>query len=194
MNYPGDADAAADDPGLYQGLLDVASHPVRVQKLGNLLHWDRNRPAESGQALALADCLRSVPPQNQLAAIRAFWQLRQAAARLQALGEEQEQLDALRSIAIPRHAEPGMAEAGVRLQAARWATQADLLDAEVSLLAAQIARWRPPANRKPGCGPARRRKPAGTPSGNSPAAHRPEQSGPNTWPWSTTSCSTAPTP
>ncbi len=57
---------------------------------------------------------------------------------MQALVDERDQLDALRSIAIPQHALPGMAEAGVRLQAARRAAQAAVLDAEVALAAAQV--------------------------------------------------------
>jgi hypothetical protein len=82
--------------------------------------------------------LRAVPGQNRAAAIDAFWRARERAARLQLLGDEQERLDALQSIAIPLGDQPGMAEAGVRLQAARRAARAAVLDAQIDLLAAQF--------------------------------------------------------
>lgn len=137
--YPGDLDAsAADDPGVYQGLLAVANHPLRVQKLGNLLHWDRNLPPDSGDGAALADCLRSVSGQQRLAVIRAYWLARERAAGYQAVIEEQEQLMALQAIAVALRNEPGIAEAGVRLQAARRAAQAAAFDAQLNLMAAQF--------------------------------------------------------
>jgi hypothetical protein len=137
VNYWGDS-AAADDPAVYQGLLDVSNHPLRVQKLGNLLHWDRNLPADSTQASALADCLRGVPAQNRLAVIGAYWRARGCAARYQVLAEKHQQLSALQSIAIGLRDQPGMAEAGVRLQAARRSARAAALDAQTALLAAQF--------------------------------------------------------
>jgi hypothetical protein len=137
-NYPNEPDASADDPGMYQALLAVTHHPLRVQKLGNLLHWDRNLPPESGQPVALAECLRDVPTQDRLAVIHAYWQARECAARFQVLTELQEQLSALQSIAIPQRDQPGMAEAGVRLQAARRSARAAILDAQLALVAAQF--------------------------------------------------------
>jgi hypothetical protein len=138
-NYPNDPNASAvDDPGMYQALLAVTRHPLRVQKLANLLHWDRNLPPESGQPVALAECLRGVPAQDRLAVIHAYWQARECAARFQVLTELQEQLNALQSIAIPQRDQPGMAEAGVRLQAARRSARAAILDAQLALVAAQF--------------------------------------------------------
>jgi hypothetical protein len=137
-NYAGDLDPpAADDPAVYQGLLAVAHQPLRVQKLANLLHWDRNLSADAGEPAMLSDCLRDAPPQNRRATIDVFWRARESAARLQLLNDEQERLDALQSIAIPQRDQRGMAEAGVRLQAARRAARADILDARLDLLAAQ---------------------------------------------------------
>ncbi|MEX0979070.1 MAG: hypothetical protein WDZ48_09475, partial [Pirellulales bacterium] len=130
--------SVVDDPGVYQGLLEVANHPLRIQKLGNLLHWDRNLPPESGRPVELAECLRGVSGESRLAVIRAFWSARQSVARYQVLTERQEQLGALQSIAIPLRDRPGMAEAGVRLHAARRSARAAVLDAESDLLAAQI--------------------------------------------------------
>ncbi len=110
---------AVDTRGWYEGLLDVASPPVRVQKLGNLLHWDRNLSTDSGQPVALADCLRNAPVQNRMAVIAAFWRAREKAATVQLFQDEQEQLNALQSIAVPRPGFPFTPEPGVRLQAAR---------------------------------------------------------------------------
>lgn len=138
-NYPNELDSgAADDPGMYQALLAVAHHPLRVQKLGNLLHWDRNLPPDAGQPVALAECLRGVPAPNRLSMIRAYWRARQYAARFQVLNEQQEQLNALQSVAIGQRDQPGMAEAGVRLQAARRSARAAIFDAQLALIAAQF--------------------------------------------------------
>jgi hypothetical protein len=138
-NYAGDLDpGASDDPAVYQGLLAVANQPLRVQKLANLLHWDRSLPADAGQPTALADCLHTAPAEHRRAAIDAYWRARERAARFQLLADQQGQLDALQSIAIPLRDQPGMAEAGVRLQAARRAARAAVFDAQVDLLAAQF--------------------------------------------------------
>jgi hypothetical protein len=127
-----------DDPAMYQGLLEVANQPLRVQKLGNLLHWDRNLPPESGHSVELAECLGEVSAERRLAVIRAYWSARQLAARYQVLTERQEQLDGLQTIAISHRDQPGMADAGVRLQAARRSARAAVLDAETALLTAQF--------------------------------------------------------
>src|SRR5690606_35831424 len=116
VRYPGDLGGTAES-GLYQGLLNVSSQPVRVQKLGYLLHWDRNLPTDSGDPLSLAACLRGVAPQNRMAAIQAFWRVRERAAALQLLNEQAQQLGTLKSIAIGLRDSTGMAEAAVRLQA-----------------------------------------------------------------------------
>lgn len=128
---------SADDQGVYQGLLDVES-PERVQKLANLLHWDRNLPADVGEPTTLAECLRSVPSDRRLNAIAAFWQARERAAVYQALADQLEQLNALRAVAIDLRDRRGMAEAGVRLQAARRAARAALIDAQSLLLAGEF--------------------------------------------------------
>ncbi|HTM55532.1 MAG TPA: hypothetical protein VL175_16000 [Pirellulales bacterium] len=126
--------AANDDVGLYQALLQVES-PQRVQKLGNLLHWDRNLPPDSGNGATLAECLRSVDASRRLGLIRAYWRARERAARYQALVDQVEQLSALPVIAIEKRARP---ELGVRLQAARRAARAATYDAHAQLLAAEF--------------------------------------------------------
>ncbi|REK15863.1 MAG: hypothetical protein DWQ37_08595 [Planctomycetota bacterium] len=139
-NYPGDLDATAavDDPALYQALLELTSVPLRVQKLGDLLHWDRNLPPDSGEPATLADCLGASAGPGREAIIQAFWKARESAAHLQVLGEQLEQLNTLQAIAIPQRDQPGMAEAGVRLQAARLAARAALIDAQLDLISAQF--------------------------------------------------------
>ena len=127
-----------DDPGMYQGLLGVKEPPKRVQKLGNLLHWDRNMPPDAGRPLSLPAALQNVPPAERLAVIGAYWQAREAAARYQALMEQQEQLSTLQAVAISLHKQPGMAEAGVRLQAARRAAKAAVYEAQLALSEAQF--------------------------------------------------------
>lgn len=125
------------DQTWYAGFLEVTNQPQRVQKLSNLMHWDRNYSAEVGTPVSLAAYLRDVPAPNRLAAIEAFWQAREKAAALQLLYDQLEQLNALQPLAIPRAGQEGLAEAGVRLQAARRATSAGILDAQAELMTAQ---------------------------------------------------------
>lgn len=128
----------ANDLGVYQGLLDVEA-PERVQKLASLLHWDRNLPADGSEPATLAECLRGVAPAQRLNVIQAFWNAREQAARYQAFADQVEQLNALPAIAIGLRDRPGMAEATVRLQAARKMARAALLDAQVEMLNAEFA-------------------------------------------------------
>jgi hypothetical protein len=136
--HPAAAAEAADEPGMYQGLLGVADEPQRVQRLANLLHWDRNLPADLGIPATLADCLRGVPVEGRLAVITAYWRARERAARYQALNEQSEQLGLLPPIVLTFRDTPGMAEAGVRLQAARRAASAAVLDAHLALVISQF--------------------------------------------------------
>ena len=115
----------------------MTNPPLRVQKLGNLLHWDRNLPADAGKPLMLADCLRGVPAENRLAAIEAYWKTREMAARYQVLADQVDQLTTLQSVATAERNQPGIAAAGVRLQAARRAARGGLADAELGLLQAE---------------------------------------------------------
>ncbi len=128
---------AADDVGLYQGYID-APQAERVQKLANVLHWDRNLPGDAGEPTTLAESLRGVAAPQRLSVIAAFWRARERAARYQALTERLEQLNTLPTIAFGARDQPGMGEAGVRLEAARRAAQAAIADAQVLLLAAEF--------------------------------------------------------
>jgi hypothetical protein len=102
------------------------------------LHWDRSLSADAGQPTTLAECLRSVRAEDRLTAIDAYWHARRSAARLQVLSEYQVQLGALQAIAVSQRGQPGMAEAAVRLEAARRAAGAAVVDEQVALLAAQF--------------------------------------------------------
>jgi len=135
VNYQPDA---VEEAGLYHGLLNIANAPVRVDKLGSLLHWDRSLPGDSGTAVTLHECLRTTQPADRLAVISSFWQAREAAARYQAEVERVEQLNALPPIAIHLREQPGMAEASLRLQSARRAAKAAVVDAHRALLAAEF--------------------------------------------------------
>ena len=119
-------------------LLDVVDRPQRVQKLANLLHWDRNLPPETDGAAPLNECLRGTAGSGRLAVLAAYWRARERAARYEALNEHVEQLNLLPAIAVDIRNEPGMVEANVRLQAARQAAKAAVHDAHVALLAAQF--------------------------------------------------------
>lgn len=127
-----------EERGPYQALSEVPDAPQRVQKLANLLHWDRNLPADSGKPTALADCLRNIPASSRPAVIGAYWRTRERAARYQAAADQQEQLNALPAIAISLRDQPGVTEASVRLQAARLAAKAAVFDAQAALLAAEF--------------------------------------------------------
>jgi hypothetical protein len=82
----------------------------------------------------LADCLRGVAPAGRLALLTLYWRTREQAARYQVLNERLEQLDALTAVVIASRNEPGMAEAGVRLQAARRTAKGAALEAQLALV------------------------------------------------------------
>lgn len=137
VRYRDSPEEESEEGGIYQGLLSVEG-PTRVQKLSNLLHWDRNLPRDAGQPISLTACLKGLSPADRLATIDAFWRVREQAARYQVLAEQLDQLSALPAIAINMRDQSGIAEATVRLQAARKAARAELLDAHRDLLAAEF--------------------------------------------------------
>ncbi len=71
-NYQPDRPAAGHVSPL-AALLEVADRPQRVQKLANLLHWDRNLPPETVGAAPLSDCLRGTAGSGRLAVLAAYW-------------------------------------------------------------------------------------------------------------------------
>jgi hypothetical protein len=135
--YQAPAEGATGDEGLYTGLAELEP-PERVEKLSELLHWNRALPDDAAQPTALAECLRGVAPQTRRDLITAYWSAREHAARYQALREQLDQLAALSTMAISAHDKPGIAEATVRLQATRRAARAALVDAQAALLNAEF--------------------------------------------------------
>jgi hypothetical protein len=137
-NYrPEDLGDLLDDGALYGGMAQLNA-PARVQKLSELLHWDRQLPDELGRPTPLADCLRSVGSTDRPAVLKLYWQTRERAARYQVISDQLERLNALAAAAIALRNEPGMAEAGVRLQAARRAAQAAALEAQLALVESEF--------------------------------------------------------
>jgi hypothetical protein len=132
-NYQPHTPDAADDTAVYQGLA-AYSPAERVQKLAGLLHWDRALPPDAGEPTSLADCLRSVAPQQRLAVIKAFWRARESVARHQAFEDQLQQFKALGTIAIGTRDQPGVTGASVRLQAARKAAQAAVYEEQAALV------------------------------------------------------------
>jgi len=103
-----------------------------------LLHWDRNLPADASTPIALADCLHGGGSQDRMGVIVAYWRARERAAWYQAMNEQAEHLAALPPIALGFRTQPGMAEALLRVQAARRAARAAVDDAQVQLLIAEF--------------------------------------------------------
>ena len=138
-NYqPADVDELlTNGGGMYRGLADLQP-PARAQKLSELLHWDRALPPDTGQRIALPDCLDKVSQGERLELLAAYWQTRESVARFQALSDRADQLDALATALGALRAEPGIAEAGVRLHAVRCAAKAAVHDAHIALIDAQF--------------------------------------------------------
>jgi hypothetical protein len=135
-NYA-DEVAASVGHGLY-GALASLEPAARVQKLAELLHWDRGLPPDAGQSTPLADCLGGVAPSRRMELVTAYWQARECAARYQVDSELVGQLQALSETTAAAYREPGMAAAAVRLHAARQEAEADLLEANLALLSAEF--------------------------------------------------------
>jgi hypothetical protein len=122
--------------GLYQGLLG-SEGSLQAQGLTGILHWDRELPPDTGEKLTLVDCLQRVPAAKRRAAIAAYWNTREQLALYQVLGERSESVAALASKLLALRAEPGGVTAMLRLQGAREAAQAAVLDQHIRLLTAQ---------------------------------------------------------
>jgi hypothetical protein len=124
--------------GLYQGLLNSKA-AERAQKLSELLHWDRELPAESGDKAPLAAALAQVVSTSERrAVITAYWQTRERIARFLVLSELGESLTALAPHVLGLRSQPGGTAAMLRLQAARQAAQAAVLDEQIGMLTSEF--------------------------------------------------------
>ena len=152
---------ALEDAGLYQGLVS-AKTDVRVARLVELLHWDRNVPKEFGDPLPLEKSLvvaTSLRPRM----LRAYWRAREELARYQALQDGADQLKNLAGAALESSSRGGVAAAMLRIQGVRQAERAAAVDAQLGVLDSQFeimtllgspleGRWSLPSTR-PSAGP-----------------------------------------
>ncbi len=133
--------AEAASPAVYAALAH-ASEAGRVKQLTLALSWDQSLPAGTGQAMGLAECLRSTAVRSaagsdRMAVIGTYWITRQRAAQCQVLLEQGQWLDAL----VPRVLEHGAREAAamLQLQESRLACRAARIEADLALMEAQFA-------------------------------------------------------
>jgi hypothetical protein len=131
-----DTSAEPSHGGLYQGLLD-AEPAEQARKLTELLHWDRELPPDSGERVTLLACLERVPSSKRRAVIGAYWETRRQIALYQVLGERSASLAGLGTKLLSMRDQPGAPAAMLRLQAARSAAQAAVLDQHIQLLSTQ---------------------------------------------------------
>jgi hypothetical protein len=136
-NTPTDQPAVADT-GLYGGLSALPASR-RTQELAGVLHWDRGLPESQGLPITLADCLNSPLVVDRSGTITAFWLTRYQAAVYRAQRERVEHLEALLPASVASRAQPGGPEAVLRARRAKLAADADLLQAQLELDAAQYA-------------------------------------------------------
>ena len=124
--------------GLYQGLLN-AKAAERAQKLSESLHWDRELPADSGEKTSLMMALSQVASgSDRRAVINAYWQASERIARFLVLSERSESLAALGPHVLALRSQPGAAAAMLRLNAARQAAAAAVLDAQIGMLGSEF--------------------------------------------------------
>jgi hypothetical protein len=122
--------------GDYQGLLDY--DPARqAQELTKYLHWDHVLPPDLGESVELVACLERVPAPKRRAVIAAYWNTRQQMALYQVLSTSSSSLTELGPKLLALGNVPGGPAAMVRLQSARLAAQAAVLDQHIQLLSAQ---------------------------------------------------------
>lgn len=132
--------SVATTSALYPGLenLDGAA---RAQRLGEVLHLSRNLPPQAGQPMELNEAVRLVPTSaasDRRGAIEAYWQAAEQAAAYQVIAQQIEVLKQLAQTVGEQRTRPGVAEAMLRLQAARQAAEADLQAAHAALLESQF--------------------------------------------------------
>jgi hypothetical protein len=133
-------DATASGPvdqGLYGALVGL-SPLKRAQELSATLHWDRQVTAEQGTPTSLQDALAATAGPDKRTLIQAYWRGREQVAAAQVVGQEAEFLKSLETAALALHAQPGGAEAMLRLRTARLSADAAQNEAAVGILSAQF--------------------------------------------------------
>jgi len=128
--------AEAATPALY-GPLRGASPGRRAKQLALTLHWDRVLPEGIGEPLDLAECLRRYGGEDRLGLVAAYWQVREEAARYQAILEKSEWLDVACQNGTAHGQVGEQSPDGLPLESARLAAEAELHEAHASLVRSQ---------------------------------------------------------
>jgi hypothetical protein len=126
--------ASVAPSGLYPALVG-ATPAAQAKQLAAVLHGTRDMSSDAGQSATLADCLRMQPQGDRRELIAAYWQTRTRAAERQAIAQQAKLLD---DVATLLGEAPPRSPAGLRLEAARRATAANLIEARAGLLASQF--------------------------------------------------------
>jgi hypothetical protein len=129
-NYAPAADA---DLPRFVDLEDLEA-PLRSQRLGGALYTQHALPRRPARAVTLAQTLRGTTSTNRYDVIDNYWTASEKLALYQALVEAKGQLDALTPAAARLGRTAGGDVAMVRLQAAKKAIQAALVDTEISVV------------------------------------------------------------
>jgi len=123
---------------IYPGLVS-ASAVGRVQDLAAALHWDRRLPTDaSNRRVELEECLRGVSGGDRQRVIDAYWTARQQAAIYQVFAERGDLIEQLAPMVLDHRSQPTGPLDMLQLRAARLASEADRLQAEVELHRAQF--------------------------------------------------------
>jgi hypothetical protein len=138
VRFTGNEQPLPNNGGLYQGLLNV-DPPICVQKLSEILHWDRPLPDDSGQSTTLLACLERLPyGTDRRKVIYAYWAARECVARYQACNDYRESLRSLMPQALSLREVPGGAAAMLTLQSSRHAARAQAHEEHAQLLVTQF--------------------------------------------------------
>ncbi|HEV3003182.1 MAG TPA: hypothetical protein VGX78_01920, partial [Pirellulales bacterium] len=136
-NLTPDANGPGADQGLYSALADLS--PVkRAQELSATLHWDRQVTAEQGTPTTLTDALAATAGLDKRMLVEAYWRSRERVAAAEVVRQEAELLRSLQVTALASHAQPGGAEAMLRLRTAQLSADAAQEEAAIGVLAAQF--------------------------------------------------------
>jgi hypothetical protein len=126
---------AAD--ALYSGLASLST-PKRTHKLAAALHWDRSLPPAAGTPIALDEFLRIVPSGNRPEAVAAYWDVREQAARRQALVETAQLYHALVPLVLSHQETPARTRAMLMLRVGMLSADAAASESLANLLASQL--------------------------------------------------------
>jgi hypothetical protein len=125
----------ADEPLFAELIARPAA--ARAAELARQLHAEASRAQAAGRQITLAQALANHPAEAR-AAIAAYWQAWERAARYRVLTQREGQLAALQPLVLESRTAPGGPELMLQLRAVLLEAQADRLDGEIASLAAQF--------------------------------------------------------